>query len=188
MNAHDIVQLFDDNLVAFNGKLIHFLNYSTSSGKFKYVDIETGKTKYDVFDFAKFSNPSVRLGYVNHPLRAVYVEKFPIRQYRMGVCQGNISTASQRGHNRAEDRQLIQFSSPSFVDMLNGVYPDIKEAYEQAEEFETEVAFDRQFAIRGDRNIYFCGRDLIGRWVAKSGEITFKEGKEFYGKMLEKLK
>jgi hypothetical protein len=118
------------------------------------------------------------VGYMNNitvdggaSYKAHYVMRMPIRGdgFKQGLHNSNLAFPRIGGERQRWDRAL---TSPSFKDMLMGVYPSIEECKVILDGDQTQhsVAFNRTFALAKDHELGFFILNYKGRRVA-SGDI-----------------
>jgi hypothetical protein len=131
-------------------------------------------TMRDVF-FVPFDDPKLnirefRLGYVNVNRSAMYVQRFPGRQQRQGLCGANVKLG-QRGGIPWND--LIRRAE--FTDMMRNVYPTFAQVVDRLEknpELNT-MAFNRRFALAKDQELGFFELHYRGRRIAWGDPSNF---------------
>lgn len=125
--------------------------------------------------------PSYRLGYVNLGTTCFYVTRAPARSYKVGFSSNNlVMKPSFPGMNREEHKVAVktleEMTSVAMYKTIKGIYPTMEEAYERAKKCRGSVAFDRQFAVAHNRDIYYRG-SLVGKLT--QGSVEFREGCEY---------
>lgn len=131
---------------------------------------------------AELHPPDGRLGFVNLNGSVIYTQRRPVRKFMMGINDQNLQVQMLKGYLRYEAGEIHRLSTTSmeFYRTLKGVYPSLEEALDQVKTFGGAVAFDRQFAVDEDRNIYYkyfrVGK--AGRGCVDKRGIIFGQGHE----------
>lgn len=104
----------------------------------------------------------VKLGFCNEGRDAFYVTRAPLRQYKQGLCRGNLNI--HRLHDEYDKvgmDKLSKMNSEGLVNCILGRYPNLNEAIELITENKmNSVAFNRFFAIDSDFRIYHRNNDV----------------------------
>lgn len=110
-----------------------------------------------------FSPVKHMLGYMQIAGTATFLQRRPIRQYRVGWSDRNVD-------GLPSTTQILRSKSlmESFVKMLRHEYPGMSRAYRGAIANDSRVAFDRQFAV-----------DYAGRILYKGNHVGNYDGKKF---------
>ena len=102
-----------------------------------------------------------RLGYINYCGTCFYWYRTTPRKFIFGVNAGNTTLIdAERWFSRTEINIKRDFyldlSSPYIYNTVNGVYPSFTDALGMLQEQdEFEVAFDRQFSVSKDGDVYY---------------------------------
>lgn len=103
----------------------------------------------------KFDLSPFPMGYWNTAKgEAVFVSRVPIRQNRQGLTQESCSFKDCRGKNAEGHTFASMIRCQGFLDMVNGKYPDFKEAGNRLDAKEgSSVAVSRNFAFIVDHDL-----------------------------------
>lgn len=93
---------------------------------------------------------NIKLGYVNTPVGAIYMERSPVRCPKEGLCEDNVISIPYKG-------DIITKYTKEFKRMLNNDYPSFLEASELAEKTKKIVAYCKEEAVDYCGNLYRCG-------------------------------
>lgn len=125
----------------------------------KHVDVK--------FSLKDFSAPVGRIGFVNHGNMAWYVTRRPSRQWSVGLKSGNVLIKSVNSMYRKVGSERVRqevgkMGIKAVALALKGDYPKFEEALKLAVEHRGVYAFDKQFAIDADKNIFYK-TELVGK-------------------------
>lgn len=127
--------------------------------------------------------PDGRLGFVNLNGTVIYTQRRPVRKFMMGINDQNLHVRMLKEYLRYEQGEIHRLSTTSmeFYRTLKGEYPSLEEAIDQVKTFGGAVAFDRQFAVDEDRNLYYkmyrVGK--VGRGCVDKRGLILNPGYEF---------
>lgn len=127
--------------------------------------------------------PDGRLGFVNLNGTVIYTQRRPVRKFMMGINDQNLHVRMLKEYLRYEAGEIHRLSTTSmeFYRTLKGEYPSLEEAIDQVKTFGGAVAFDRQFAVDEDRNLYYkmyrVGK--VGRGCVDKRGLILNPGYEF---------
>lgn len=127
--------------------------------------------------------PDGRLGFVNLNGTVIYTQRRPVRKFMMGINDQNLHVRMLKEYLRYEAGEIHRLSTTSmeFYRTLKGEYPSLPEAIDQVKTFGGAVAFDRQFAVDEDRNLYYkmyrVGK--VGRGCVDKRGLILNPGHEF---------
>lgn len=160
---------------AINGRILSLKN------------LITDKISEAVFSFKDFRAPS-ELGMVNIQKTCVYFWRKPMRQWSMGLTFGN--STWEYVSKKYEPLDLYQFTdlmykfnNKEIANCIINNYPDIKQAVKTALENKSIVAFHRNFAVDGERNIYYKTHGVVGR-VNRIHQVIFDEPCKYLEQLL----
>lgn len=94
------------------------------------------------------------LGYYQEGGEAVFLQRRPIRQYRVGWGVENVPGMPNLQTSKAR--------RSNFLKMLLKTYPTMKKAYANAVDSGNDMAFDRQFSINSRGDIFYKGNGVGG--------------------------
>lgn len=104
-----------------------------------------------------------QLGYYQDGSAAVYLERKPQRQYRVGWYSRN--TASFPSPDRILGRASTRLSLKRMVEKE---YPTFQRACEDSVKNEARIAFERQWAVDYRGRIHYKG-NIVGSWSKEAG-------------------
>ncbi len=191
INMGDLEQLYYKTIVMLKDSPVYITSFDPERNMY-YVDLKTGKKHHCKF-VADDVKPVVgRVGYINHNGHSIYMQRMPVRRYQIGLNTGNckfLYHEDQRHHQtfmRAYD-QVSRLNVGSIANAILNNYPSFREAVGVAKVSGGACAFDKQFSIDSERNVYYKTKK-VGVLPARSlsvKRIEFKEGFEFLETILE---
>jgi hypothetical protein len=146
-----------------------------------YRDLTTMVPKRELISPNEISHVNNRLGFMNSNGLCAYISRTPVRKYMMGLSDGNIRVERPGRMDYRRDLHDFSVQSREFADMINGKYPTIKQSLDIIKDFGGAVAFDRQFAIDEERNIYYKAQIVgkAGRGTIDRRGLVFKPEFEY---------
>lgn len=174
-SAEDLIQIFTDTVVLYRKKPVYVNKVDFDKGLIVY-DLEDMKTKVGNINVEDpdFDFTPVPLGFCNHNKDALYVQRIPKRQYKQGLCKGNISAlgitadASREGIN-----SILTGKVRSLAHCIKGNYPSITSAIKMVVEGGCRsAAFARKLAIDENLSVYYK-LDKIGVMDEETQKISF---------------
>ena len=184
VSVQDLTTYFKNTVAMVKGRPWHILQISrdkTLQGK----DLLTGEVKAVAYDPRVVTGPTTRLGMVNINGVAYYLKRRPVRRYQVGISAENTRPYILDGVNynnaAVDNRVLNNVHSIEVANTLIGKFPSFQEALISVKQFGGVVAFDRQFAIDEERNIYFKTKRVgrLPRMVSNPDHIVFNKGYEY---------
>jgi hypothetical protein len=170
INARDAHTMYANCLVIYNNKVVKVKGIDEAL-KTNIIDLETGRSYSVNFNRESFRPIVGRIGYVNHNGHAFYVMRKPSRVYKVGLSSENMKVTYIRGHRpnatllRSLDK-ISNLTSGAFVNAVANDYPTLAVAIRVAKGSNGSCAFDKQFAVDFDRNIYYKG-SVVGSIPAR---------------------
>lgn len=121
-----------------------YINTIGNDNKVYYGDLNTGIEgkvwSEKCADLKDMNNSELRLGFVNNPLRLMYVSRVPSRQWRQGIRQQSLIDLFTLKN--------VSVSIKGFSETLQGIFPVIGDCMELIECEESKaVAFCNKYAI-----------------------------------------
>lgn len=182
LELHDIIQLFQGVLVRYKDSVIKVEDVMGDK-RMMVFDLSTQRRKHINFNLDELSAPIGRIGFVNHGNWAFYVTRRPLRRYNAGLIKNNIKIDPvdcpnpARINTRVPAEEVSNLKLRTVLNSINGEYPSLAEALEKAKDSNGVYAFDRQFAVTYDRNIYFRTQfvGLLPPRTTKKERIVFKQ-------------
>ncbi len=158
----DLQQMFDGTLSIHKNKpyYIHKVNNGFIA---RCTNLITQREELLPIHEENFGAPTQRLGYVNVHGNVVYCLRTPIRRYKAGLSNENFVVKSFHGkydtsgaHAKAHVSGMM---SIELADCVLGKYPTVPEAYKRIREGGVfAVAFDRQFAMTRENEVFYKGK------------------------------
>ncbi len=168
----DLERMYSHSTV-FYDDVLYYVERIRSHEEIVMVNLLTSKRRTVAFDMKRFVPPGA-VGYVNQGGVATYVVRIPRRIYYVGLSDQNIQ-AKPVGRPLAPSFTGVY--SRQFAYAVYDLYPTLEEAiYSLAVENHLSVAFNKQFAIDRDHNLYYRTK-IVGKVV--DNKCVFNKGKEF---------
>lgn len=174
-NAEEAEHRLGHTVILYDGKPVYINNiypYNPANGKEPGIYLETyqlpAMAKADMLPLAdpKFEYHSMRLGYVNGKNNAVYLSRMPVRKFKQGLNDDNVSVLHLPGV-AGEAQPRIRFTNlmktVGLVHMCAGEYPSFEKVLRslQGDNDIVSQAFDRQLALGKDGlgmfNLFYRG-------------------------------
>lgn len=191
LNQHDLRQLFDRSLILYKGKPTK-VRAIGADRKARLWDLTTQKesTVTNPYDF--FQAPVLRIGMVNMGGSVIYIERRPMRQYIIGFSQENSLFRTIRAEypELGADRTIQKAATledKSIADAMTNQYPTFKECLGFLKDFGGARAFDHQFAIDDENNVYYRAQ-RVGKLPARAttvDKIEFVDSHRYLKILLE---
>ena len=192
MEIRDINMLFANTVVQLSKeKLWYYVNNVSEDLTALCTDLETQKIKRIKFDENTWKAPSARLGYVNVGDVCVYISRHAYRKYKQGLAKECCEITNGDMYLDVGDREAVFntmniLGTESFFNCLKGEYPTFQEAVALVVQGSKAVAFDRQFAVDADLNVYYKGK-MAGKVTEDKSGIQFKKKLQFLQRVVSCL-
>lgn len=115
---------------------------------------------------------------VNLHTHCLYVERLPVRKWRVGLDLTNlgIHTFPECGENyRKSKAEFETLTCSAIAKAVFGEYPSYKEVYKAVQRYNGVMAFDKQFAISSDGELFYK-QHRVGE-ATNSGPVLLKQYK-----------
>lgn len=154
----DVHQLYSDTVCRYKDAPVRVMEINRDL-MVTIMLLRHGKTAVVKFEQDLFGPPLGRIGFVNEGVHAFYVTRQPVRRFQVGLNRGNVKyhylpmidrKKAERDYNVA-----YRMNTKAWAKALDNEYPSLAEALRIATEHNGTVAFDKQFAVDGERNIYY---------------------------------
>lgn len=140
-------------------------------------------------DYCDIRTDNLRLGFVNSKGGALYLMRDPVRQWKEGLTQDNVSHINPYDDSRyINNGPSNKWGGKYLLPTLNGEYPSFEQACEDARLRRRNyswIAFDRDLAVNRDGAINFKGYHSIG--IERDGKIILAEPYEYLKESLEEM-
>lgn len=177
LSLADQQQQYGNSLILYKGKPHKVKQIADTV---RLLDLATQRIKYADFSLKDFAPPFFRFGYVNVEETVIYVQRLPLRIMQVGVNDNNCKFAwnyGDRNRNREEAfRKVAAFECPEVLDMLVGNYPNLKTAYKKAMEHAGSYAFDKQFSVNFNGEIFYKTKSV--GFIHEDDKIIFNKNCE----------
>lgn len=184
----DATTMFNKTVVLYKGEPAYCMSISENMVAL-IRDLETAKLRRVTFDVDDFQNVNKRLGYVNMGTFAFYLERNPIRMYKVGLAKDNVQVKYGDFQYDEDEQRIIRNTSygltePSLADTLKNVFPPFDEVWNAVKDQEARLlAFDRQFALgrkegENQGRLFYKGRRV--------GVLDWKKGCDVNKTMMTK--
>lgn len=177
----DAEQMFLNSVVEVDGVPVAIHGWAEDGEKMAGINILTGAPVALARDADLLLAPThYQLGYQQVGSQAIFLQRRPVRQYRVGWCDRNVD-----GMNSVRDLARSKSYLESFKRMLNRDYPSMTRAFQQAVQKEICLAFDRQFAVDYRGRIIYKGTQ-VGTFDGE--RIGLMDNRKYLAQQLEQLK
>lgn len=159
MNVDDVRQKFEGSIVMFNKRPVLF-NKIAGDWSCRIFDLMDQEEKQVEFKEDEFHPPVPRIGMVNINGSVLYVERMPVRKFKLGLNRDNLKVNLVPGvfypeGERAATAEIHGLKSKALGSALLGKYPTKTTAFKRLSQFEGAVAFDKQFAVDSNGFLYY---------------------------------
>ena len=190
LSFDDVSQMYVESVVVYNGKLIYVEDLSREEGGQLYLlvryleDQKRDQIKFNRVDF----KPPNRIGYVNHGRSAWFIARTPGRVFKVGLSNDNIRITPTQGFERSP---TVRITSEGLQAAHDNQYPSLYKAWcsvkGEAGYANACKAFDHQFAICSNRNIYYKGLKVgsIPKGNVRKSNIVWNVGYEYLADVME---
>lgn len=168
ISIEDIFQLYNGSVCLYKGEPVKVVEI-LGRNEIVLRSLEFSKKFSVKFSFDYFSAPIGRIGFVNHGNLAVYVTRRPLRQWAVGLKNSNIKCRLPLIKVDIEHldklkaiRDVGKMELKAMAMSLKNNYPSFADALKLAVNKKGVFAFDKQFAVDYERNIYYKTRH-VGR-------------------------
>lgn len=172
ISIEDIRQQYLEGICLYEGEPVYVLSVNADR-KTAIRYLCTAEKKTVEFSMEKFASPAVRLGMLNTEYGAVYVRRTPVRNMSVSVNRNNIRIDRLPDVEYMGDggpgagwgvahQSASRLSSIEWGQMIKGDYPDFRTCIEFVKDFDTAIAFDRQFAIDQKFQIFYKHIGVVG--------------------------
>jgi hypothetical protein len=186
--AADIETLYSRCLFIHNGVLVKVLSIEFGPTVFTLLNLSTGKKFTAPFKQEDFKVPEKRIGFVNVMRGVLYVVRQPQRKFHLGININNIEiqkiNALRVFPDGASDamEKVKRLECVEIYNAYAGKYPSLKEAVDNAVEWKGACAFDKQFAVTKDRDLFYKTKKV---GVVDDYTIKFDPNFEYLNALLE---
>jgi len=186
LSHHDAAQLYTGALFHYKKDLVKIRVYD--GGWVTQFNLRTKKASTIQFEREDYLPVTARIGNVNIAKSVVMVVRNTLRNYQISVCPGNIQLIyppinRPLGMDRTS-ANLKRLESPELIAAIDNDYPPLEKAYENAIEWESGCAFDKQFTVRHDGMIIYKNQ-VVGTYDNKCKCIQFTSSFNHLHSLLE---
>lgn len=184
ISHQDLCTMYQSSVVLYKDRPVKVKKVGAKR-EFNLLNLRTQRQAIVPFVQKDFSAPCRRLGFVNYGMSVCYLTRKPKRQFCIGISSENtlVEALSDEFYpdGKANTRaKVMSFDIPELADTLFNEYPTLADAIKQVKAFEGACAFDKQFAVSYDFEIYY--RTLYVGDIAKNctsvDKIQWKPGFE----------
>ena len=153
----DLKTMFLRTLVIYKGSLV-FVSEICPDRSCLLFSLKTQKQMTLENPFDDFSTQAMRIGMVNLHAHCLYVERLPVRKWRVGLDLSNLSVHAfpECGENyRKSKAEFDTLTCSAIAKAVFSEYPSYKEAYESVKKYNGIMAFDKQFAISSNGELFY---------------------------------
>ena len=185
LGIHDISQLYIECLIRYDGRVVKVLDV-VSRKTIHIYDLQTKEESEVPFIQELLVPIKERIGFVNVFPQAIYMARQPRRTFSIGMNVGNTKMISLDG--RLPLGSVQRFTNQAILEAINNIYPTLRQAIETVTNQAGYCAFDKQFAVDSNRNIYFKTEGIVGtipKPFKTADRIVWTAGKDMYQFLLE---
>lgn len=189
MNIENIQQKFEGSVVMYDKRPVLF-NKIAGDFSCRIFDLMDQEEKQVEFLEDKFHPPVPRIGMVNVSGSVVYVQRNPVRRYKLGLSKENLEVLQlpvqypEGGHNAIVE--IAGLKSKALGNALLVKYPTKMQCFRRLSQFPGAVAFDKQFAVCSEGYLWYKtkkvgthdGRNISFNDAFKHLEILVDKGYE----------
>lgn len=185
----DIDQLYSKSIIMYRGRPARVVEVNRNK-EVTILGLMSGRKSVVPFNQLDFRPVLGRIGFINHGGFAFYVVRNPARRYSIGLTTQNTHIYSvTRDANQVRDsyNQVTKMSSKGWAQALMNDYPTFRDAINIAKETKGSCAFDKQFAVDAQRNIFFK-KQIVGHIPSRMstiGRIEFQPAFQFLEILVE---
>lgn len=177
MQAADIQQKLEKSILMRNNRPYIFLQFG--GAKVRVFDLLDQKETVIDYNEDDWKAPLPRLGMVNINGSVVLAKRIPIRRYKLGLSNENLDVQTipgivypDRGGDRSV-REVMGLKSKALAQTIMGQFPSLTQAIQKVTQFDGAVAFDRQFCVTSDMQLYYKDT-CVGKHDGSN--ISFNDG------------
>ena len=168
MSHQDFARYHHNTVAYYKGDLVHIITSAEAADGVERVQtarVKNGQRVVAVeeMEIDGFEPVTDRIGNVNvHGKGVVYVVRIPARRFHRGLHPDILKTSSLIGRATYEDSRNITglANLPSLFDAIQNKYPSLRQAADRVSQKQGVCcAFDKQFSVDSDRQIYY--RDKV---------------------------
>lgn len=182
LHYDDVRQQYNDCIVLKGNEpvMLKVVDHDGAGTIVRVTVLRTGKNDTEVFKQANFRSPAVRLGFMNVKKTCIHVSRLPVRKMQVGINLQNVRFTQLPNDEDYAALKIAQRMGAEFRNTIVGDYPTFDKAMKLVLEDHHAVAFDRQFAVDNELNVYYKGLRVgtVGKNVRNSDNIAFKAGYE----------
>jgi hypothetical protein len=186
LSKNDVEQLYLGCLLRYKGDIVKVYDV-LSADEVEIFKLASQESVIVPFIQSDFTPIAERIGFVNDfPNGVAYISRQPKRLFSVGITSNNTRITLLAGI--LLPRHIVGFTSLAIVDAINNKYPSLSQALKIVSKESRHCAFDKQFAIDSNRNIYFKSRGIVGylpKPYRSKERIVWKYGAEMYQFLLE---
>lgn len=183
LSYQDVCTLYEGVTTIRKGKLVKVLEINAVTPiTIRYRDIRTQRLYTAIFNQEDFKIPIRRIGFINFNGNAIFAARVPRRLYKAGLHITNMEFRNLlMGH--ADVRAVHRMEDVSFYKAYINDYPSIEEAYLQATQNNTAVAFDKQFAVSYTGSLFYK-ESSVGD--VRDGRVVFYDNHKYLETLLDR--
>lgn len=177
ISAADVDQLYRRSIIMYKGRPARVLNVDQNKDM-HVLSLITGKKGVVPFKQGDFKPSLGRIGFINNNGHAFYAVRHPSRRYSIGLTSSNVTVHALEHRNdkwRVAQDQVLSMNVRGWGQALLNDYPKFRDAITIAKDNNGSCAFDKQFAVDANRNIYFKQKrvGVIPSRMSTTGRILF---------------
>lgn len=191
LSYEDVCQMYTGSVLNYKGNLVYVEDaYQNDDNKvcLQIQNLSTRRVQHVTFVREEFKTPG-RIGYVNHGRAAWFLSRTPGRMFKIGLTNQNVKITPTEGFGIRHP--AVRITSESLQAAHDNEYPSLYKAWCAVKDEQGEAgavkAFDHQFAICNNRNIYYKGKRVgsIPKGNVRKSNIIWNPGFEFLENVIE---
>lgn len=168
MGLGDVQQKFESSILMYRNAPVLFLKIAAGMQTCRLYDLMGQQEMVVDFNEDDFAPPIPRIGMVNIGGSVIYVNRIPVRRYKLGLSTENLRANLVRPAVNPDVRQ------DRFVNEIRGLrtrelamtllkkFPTKKAAFRHLSQFNGTVAIDKQFAVTSEETLIYK-QTVVGR-------------------------
>lgn len=189
ISAADLDQLYAKSIIMYKGRPARVLHVDRNKDM-HMLGLISGKKNIVPFKQADFKPSLGRIGFINNNGHAFYAVRNPSRRFSIGLTTSNVAVHVLEHRNdrwRVAYDQVMSMNVRGWGQALLNDYPTFRDAITIAKENGGSCAFDKQFAVDSNRNIYFKQKrvGVIPSRMSTTGRILFDAPYQFLEILVE---
>lgn len=178
IRPEDFTMMFANSIV-FNKNKPIYVQAMLENNQVYYTDMLTNRSYLKHFKELKIKPPALRIGFVNTCGSVAYMQRIPVRKYKVGICRDNTRIQLLDGINfpigsMSTNARITSFCVPEIADAMLNKYPSLSDAIVNVKQSNGACAFDHQFAVDHRYRIWYKTK-IVGTVKATEDPPTVED-------------